>query len=77
MTVSIRQRANGKVALRMRGGGLIAEQTFRSEADAHDALRDCRKVIEHFTVDGQPAVELLEAALPKWAYPLIPGWRAE
>lgn len=76
MTVSIRQRANGKVGLRLTGNGLVTERTFPSEAAAREAIQDCYEVIEMLTIDGEPIVGLLEAALPRWAYPLISGWRA-
>lgn len=40
--------------------------------DAFEAgLADATALIAHFTVDGEPVTELLEAGLPDWAYPLI------
>lgn len=77
MTVSVRQRANGKVGLRLTGNGLVTERTFPSTEAALCAVREQRQLVAHFTVDGVPIVGLLEAALPLWAYPLIPGWSAE
>ncbi|SIC64388.1 Uncharacterised protein [Mycobacteroides abscessus subsp. abscessus] len=41
-------------------------------ADEFEAgLADATELIEHFSVDGEPIAELLEAGLPEWAYPLI------
>lgn len=62
------------MALRTRSGGQVFSKHFASKGDALAAIRDCREVIEMFTVDGDPVIGLLEAALPRWAHPLIPGW---
>ncbi|CPW94750.1 hypothetical protein [Mycobacteroides abscessus] len=75
-TVSLHPLRDSRVALRVRGGGQVFSKHFPSERDARVAVRDCRELIEHFTVDGDPVIGLLEAALPRWAYPLIPGWSA-
>lgn len=38
--------------------------------DFEVGLADAVELIDHFTVDGEPIAELLEAGLPDWAYPL-------
>ncbi|SLC41790.1 hypothetical protein [Mycobacteroides abscessus] len=65
--------ANVPVALR---GALLKnlvdiEPTEAATLEAAEALIQAPGIIEHFTVDGQPIIELLEAALPEWAYPMI------
>lgn len=76
MTITIQPLRNTRVLLRVRHGGRVTSRTFPSEAAARTALREAHEVIEMFTVDGEPVLGLLEAALPRWAYPLIPGWSA-
>jgi len=54
--------------------GLVdIEPTEAAIAEVAKILIEAPPLIEHFTVDGLLITELLEAALPKWAYPLIPA----
>lgn len=76
MTITIHPLRNTRVLMRVRHGGRVTARTFPSEAAARAALREAHEVIAMLTVDGAPVVELLEAALPAWAYPMIPGWSA-
>ena len=56
-----------------RGGKAAARASwdFMTVDEFEAGLTDALALIEHFTVDGEPIAELLEAGLPDWARPLI------
>lgn len=65
------QAVGARYGERGRKAAVHASWEYVSVDDFEAGLADATALIEHFTVDGEPVTELLEAGLPAWAYPLI------